>query len=144
MTGAILRALRESRDWDPPDLAREMRLAAGRPLAAELTRMVYAWEAGRHRPSPRYMRLYRRIFPELGAVEGDDPAAVLQRARRITLEAEAARRQAAEASGKPDLDAATARMEQLIAEVDEKTAQLQELLAETARIQEAARKRRRK
>jgi hypothetical protein len=58
-----LRAEREARLWDPPDMARELReLTPGLPLIVDLARMIRKWETGKHLPGPRYQLLYARVF----------------------------------------------------------------------------------
>ena len=64
--GVTLRAWRRSRGWDVPELARQLRRAAGKAgvqIAAHdgLIRMIYAWERGDHEISERYELLYRAL-----------------------------------------------------------------------------------
>jgi hypothetical protein len=83
-----LRDWRRSRGWDVPELARQLRRAAGEPIAAHygLVRMIRGWERGDHRLSERYELLYRRLgLPDrdndeprtqsahTGGQEGSDP-----------------------------------------------------------------------
>jgi hypothetical protein len=87
----MLHALRISRHWDVDRMARELRRASDEPLAAHhaLVRMVRSWESGGHKVSERYLLLYHRVFPGEWSLNGDateltpDPAAVLERARRV-------------------------------------------------------------
>jgi hypothetical protein len=65
--GAVLRAWRQSRGWDAPEMARRLRAAAreaGQPVASYqgLVRMVYAWERGDHALTERYALLYARAL----------------------------------------------------------------------------------
>jgi len=76
---AILRAWRRSRGWDVPELARQLRVAAGKAgvRVADhdgLIRMIYAWERGDHQISERYELLYRALgFTPHQPVRSDDP-----------------------------------------------------------------------
>jgi hypothetical protein len=59
--GGTLRAWRRSRGWDVPEMARQLRRAAGgdpMPAHDSLVRMVRGWEAGRHVAGERYELLY--------------------------------------------------------------------------------------
>jgi hypothetical protein len=63
--GATLRAWRRSRGWDVPEMARQLRRAAGSdpmPAHDSLVRMVRGWEAGRHAAGERYELLYAAAF----------------------------------------------------------------------------------
>jgi tetratricopeptide (TPR) repeat protein len=63
ISGETLRAWRRGRGWDVPELARQLRRAAGHdPLAAHdaLVRMIYRWERVGLR-TERYELLYRRL-----------------------------------------------------------------------------------
>ena len=77
--GAMLRAWRRSRGWDVPELARQLRVAAGQAgvRVADhdgLIRMIYAWERGDHQISERYELLYRALgFTPGQPVRCDDP-----------------------------------------------------------------------
>jgi transcriptional regulator with XRE-family HTH domain len=67
LTGETLRRWRESRGWDVPRMARELRKAAkesGEDVAAHhgLVKMIPQWERGKRRPSERYRLLYLKIF----------------------------------------------------------------------------------
>lgn len=69
-----LRALRQRRGWDVPEMARQLRLAAGSaaiPSHDGLARMIRRWEAGSNGMSERYQLLCRRAFGL-----SDPPAAV--------------------------------------------------------------------
>ena len=64
--GVTLRAWRRSRGWDVPELARQLRRAAGKAgvqIAAHdgLIRMIYAWERGDHEISERYELLHQAL-----------------------------------------------------------------------------------
>lgn len=73
ISGETLRAWRRSRGWDVPELARQLRKAAGNdPLPAHdaLVRMIYRWERLGLR-TERYELLYRRLgagAPEAGVL----------------------------------------------------------------------------
>ena len=76
--GVTLRAWRRSRGWDVPELARQLRRAAGKAgvqVAAHdgLIRMIYAWERGDHEVSERYELLYRALgfAPDLSVCSDD-------------------------------------------------------------------------
>lgn len=59
--GGTLRAWRRSRGWDVPEMARQLRHAAGSdpmPAHDSLVRMLRGWEAGRHAAGERYELLY--------------------------------------------------------------------------------------
>ena len=67
VTGEALRGWRESRGWDVPRMAREIRKAAresGEDVAAHhgLVKMISQWERGNRAPRERYRLLYLRIF----------------------------------------------------------------------------------
>ena len=58
--GRMLRGLRESRGWEVPKLAAEIKTqatAVGQtvPDRQSLIRMIYEWEAGTHRPRAYYV-----------------------------------------------------------------------------------------
>ncbi len=67
VTGEILRMWRESKGWDVPRMARELRKAArdsGEEVAAHhgLVKMIPQWERGGRAPRERYRLLYLKIF----------------------------------------------------------------------------------
>src|SRR5579859_697405 len=65
ISGETLRALRRSRDWDVPRMARELRSAAGAeqvPSHASLIRQIRGWESGDHEISERYELLYLKAL----------------------------------------------------------------------------------
>ena len=71
VTGEALRRWRESRGWDVPRMAREIRKAArdsGEDVAAHhgLVKMISQWERGNRAPRERYRLLYLKIFPADG------------------------------------------------------------------------------
>ncbi|MEV6979745.1 XRE family transcriptional regulator [Sphaerisporangium sp. NPDC051017] len=75
-----LRDQRQSRDWSLLDMARGLSEAADArtrthlPTRESLVRMIRSWEAGKHRPSEPYPRLFAEIFaiPE-AALFADNP-----------------------------------------------------------------------
>lgn len=91
-----LRTEREGRSWAVPEMARQLRQAAGGTLPDmdSLVRMIKKWEAGKHLPGERYQLLYakalgltrERIF---GVREGDPvhrakPRSVVMTADEVT------------------------------------------------------------
>jgi transcriptional regulator with XRE-family HTH domain len=67
VTSETLRQWRESRGWDVPRMARELRRAAkdsGEDVAAHhgLVKMIPQWERGHRAPRERYRLLYLQIF----------------------------------------------------------------------------------
>jgi hypothetical protein len=71
MTSQTLRLLRESKGWDVPRMARELRSAArdtGEDVAAHhgLVKMIPQWERGNRAPRERYRLLYLKIFQDFG------------------------------------------------------------------------------
>jgi len=67
VTSQTLRLLRESKGWDVPRMARELRKAArdtGEDVAAHhgLVKMIPQWERGNRAPRERYRLLYLKIF----------------------------------------------------------------------------------
>jgi transcriptional regulator with XRE-family HTH domain len=80
--GATLRAWRQSRGWDVPQMARQLRRAArqtSQTVAAHdgLVRMIYAWERGDHQLTERYELLYAAALgiSLAGLATGPDPQA---------------------------------------------------------------------
>src|SRR6516225_1334989 len=70
VTSQTLRLLRESRGWDVPRMARELRNAAretGEDVAAHhgLVKMIPQWERGNRAPRERYRLLYLKIFQDV-------------------------------------------------------------------------------
>ena len=70
VTGENLRLWRESRGWDVPRMARELRKAArdtGEDVAAHhgLVKMIPQWERGGRAPRERYRLLYRKVFQDM-------------------------------------------------------------------------------
>jgi hypothetical protein len=70
VTSQTLRVLRESKGWDVPRMARELRKAAresGEDVAAHhgLVKMIPQWERGNRAPRERYRLLYLKIFQDL-------------------------------------------------------------------------------
>jgi transcriptional regulator with XRE-family HTH domain len=69
VTGEALRLWRESKGWDVPRMARELRKVAkdsGEDVAAHhgLVKMIPQWERGNRAPRERYRLLYAKIFAE--------------------------------------------------------------------------------
>ena len=69
VTSQALRLLRESKGWDVPRMAREIRRAArdtGEDVAAHhgLVKMIPQWERGNRAPRERYRLLYLKVFQD--------------------------------------------------------------------------------
>ena len=69
VTNETLRLWRESKGWDVPRMARELRKAArdtGEDVAAHhgLVKMIPQWERGSRAPRERYRLLYLKIFED--------------------------------------------------------------------------------
>jgi transcriptional regulator with XRE-family HTH domain len=77
VTSETLRRWRQSRGWDVPRMARELRKAArdsGEDVAAHhgLVKMIPQWERGDRAPRERYRLLYLKIFTDaLGGLPYD-------------------------------------------------------------------------
>ena len=70
VTSKTLRQWRESRGWDVPRMARELRKAArdtGEDVAAHhgLVKMIPQWERGVRAPRERYRLLYFKVFEDI-------------------------------------------------------------------------------
>jgi hypothetical protein len=81
--GRILQRLRESRAWEVPRLAAELKAqatAVGQtvPGRESLVRMIYEWEAGTHRP-----RAYYLLFVLVYATEEELAARTIQRGSEL-------------------------------------------------------------
>ena len=70
VTSQTLRRWRESKGWDVPRMARELRKAArdtGEDVAAHhgLVKMIPQWERGNRVPRERYRLLYLKVFEDI-------------------------------------------------------------------------------
>jgi transcriptional regulator with XRE-family HTH domain len=70
VTSETLRQWRESKGWDVPRMARELRKAArdtGEDVAAHhgLVKMIPQWERGGRAPRERYRLLYLKVFEDI-------------------------------------------------------------------------------
>jgi transcriptional regulator with XRE-family HTH domain len=70
VTSQTLRRWRESKGWDVPRMARELRKAArdtGEDVAAHhgLVKMIPQWERGDRAPRERYRLLYLKVFEDI-------------------------------------------------------------------------------
>jgi transcriptional regulator with XRE-family HTH domain len=70
VTSETLRLWRESKGWDVPRMARELRKAArdtGEDVAAHhgLVKMIPQWERGARAPRERYRLLYLKVFGDM-------------------------------------------------------------------------------
>jgi transcriptional regulator with XRE-family HTH domain len=70
VTSETLRLWRESKGWDVPRMARELRKAArdtGEDVAAHhgLVKMIPQWERGNRAPRERYRLLYLKVFGDM-------------------------------------------------------------------------------
>ena len=70
VTSQTLRLWRESKGWDVPRMARELRKAArdsGEDVAAHhgLVKMIPQWERGSRAPRERYRLLYLKVFEDI-------------------------------------------------------------------------------
>ena len=72
VTSESLRRWRESKGWDVPRMARELRKAAsdtGEDVAAHhgLVKMIPQWERGNRAPRERYRLLYLKVFENIAS-----------------------------------------------------------------------------
>jgi hypothetical protein len=89
VTSQTLRLLRESKGWDVPRMARELRNAAkdtGEDVAAHhgLVKMIPQWERGNRAPRERYRLLYLKIFQDIAGGVSQGIAIDTQMALRLT------------------------------------------------------------
>src|SRR5215472_10437986 len=110
VTSETLRRWRQSRGWDVPRMARELRRVArdsGEDVAAHhgLVKMIPQWERGDRAPRERYRLLYLKIFTD--ALSGLPP---VEEAVELALRVAEVRSRAARLPGPGDvrvLEAAT-------------------------------------
>src|SRR6266511_1344113 len=81
--GRMLRGLRESRGWEVPRLAAELKaqatvIGSTLPGRESLVRMIYEWEAGTHRP-----RAYYVLFVLVYATEEELAARTIERGSEL-------------------------------------------------------------
>jgi transcriptional regulator with XRE-family HTH domain len=79
VTGENLRRWRESKGWDVPRMARELRKVArdtGEDVAAHhgLVKMIPQWERGGRAPRERYRLLYLKVFEDMAVGLSQDMA----------------------------------------------------------------------
>ena len=100
VTSQTLRQWRESKGWDVPRMARELRKAArdtGEDVAAHhgLVKMIPQWERGDRAPRERYRLLYLKVFTDIA----DGMAPGLASGAELALRLAAVRARAASLPG---------------------------------------------
>jgi len=88
VTSQTLRLWRESKGWDVPRMARELRKAArdtGEDVAAHhgLVKMIPQWERGDRAPRERYRLLYLKVFADIAGALSPGMAAGTEFAVRL-------------------------------------------------------------
>jgi hypothetical protein len=88
VTSQTLRLWRESKGWDVPRMARELRKAArdtGEEVAAHhgLVKMIPQWEGGKRAPRERYRLLYLKIFVDMAGAMSPGMAVGTEFAMRL-------------------------------------------------------------
>jgi transcriptional regulator with XRE-family HTH domain len=90
VTSETLRRWRQSKGWDVPRMARELRKAArdsGEDVAAHhgLVKMIPQWERGNRAPRERYRLLYLKVFADMlgGLPHGIDAADLALRLAQV-------------------------------------------------------------
>jgi len=148
VTSEILRKWRESRGWDVPRMARELRKAArdtGEDVAAHhgLVKMIPQWERGNRAPRERYRLLYLKVFQDM---LGDLPPGMAF-GTELAVRLAGVRSRAARLPGPDEIRAleirqAMAELDVHVAEVEASVAALKALLAddEAAGEEEQARR----
>jgi hypothetical protein len=109
MSSETLRAWRESRGWDVPRMARELRKAArdaDQDVAAHhgLVKMIPQWEQGHRAPRERYRLLYLKIFHDAAG----DPSHGLAAGTGLAVRIAEARARAARLPGPGQISALAA------------------------------------
>jgi hypothetical protein len=90
VTSQRLRLWRESKGWDVPRMARELRKAArdtGEDVAAHhgLVKMIPQWERGDRVPRERYRLLYLKVFTDIAGGLSPGMASVTEFAMRLAM-----------------------------------------------------------
>src|SRR5215470_19388937 len=90
VTSETLRRWRQSRGWDVPRMARELRKAArdsGEDVAAHhgLVKMIPQWERGNRAPRERYRLLYLKVFQDMAGGLGPGMASGAEFALRLAV-----------------------------------------------------------
>src|SRR6266567_8100353 len=145
--GSWLRAERQARQWDVPEMARQVRRASGDPHLPglrDLRRMIRGWEAGEHALSERYRLLYATAFgmagDELFTSAADSRAAPLMGAP-IRAQGERATGLAAHGIDSVEVESLRCGLNELICEHSLTSASLDDWEATVMRHGQATRKR---